>query len=97
MKNVYETGALTGVIIVTVGIVIFIYQFAVWLKSGVWHAYPLSTVINLSSYWLRNPQDWQGLHKMISWILTVVPASVVLMSVGSFIAFVFSHFSKGYE
>lgn len=96
MKRLSELFTLLGVVMVAVGLMIFIFQAVTWFSTGVWNVYPLSTVVSTPIYF-TNPGEWQGLSKMALWLLAEVPASFVLMSVGTALVVIFSQIAKEYK
>ncbi len=87
--NLNLAGLLISSLVFFAGIGIVGYQSFVWLKDGVWNALPLMAVFDFLfentalHEWIQNPASWLGLHQVIEWNLTHVPASLVLIVDGA--------------
>lgn len=71
------------------GIWLFLDQILTFLQQGYWEGHSLLSFFidgrtNLSG-WLRNPESWFGLHKIMTWILDFLPLSLVSFSLGVFV------------
>jgi hypothetical protein len=70
------------------GVGIVLYQAGAWMWSGAWNELPLSLVFNFLfqgtglQSWLDAPTAWLGLHQIVTWVLSNVPVSLVLMASG---------------
>ena len=72
---------ITGLCLFAGAVVIVGFQALSYLKSGVWPKWVLMNLIDSVLptpfiQWLSSPNDWYGLHKVISSILIEVPISV---------------------
>ena len=69
-----------GIIFILAGMVLFGYQIFLYLWDGNWHSISLMTLLLIlePSPWIRNPETWLGLHK----ILSIMPLSLTLIVFG---------------
>lgn len=77
---------LLGLLLVLAGVVVLILQIVGYLKSGEWRPVPVLQMVTPYFPWLRNPQSWLGLHKIVVDAINFVPVSVLLAIVGGLIA-----------
>ena len=73
------------------GIGVIAFQILAWLLNGQWIKFSLLILfaflfpeLILRNSWLNNPQSWIGLHKVIVWILEMVPLSGTLIALAVF-------------
>ena len=65
-----------------------------WLKTGVWNKLPLINELALlpqDSFfvsWIKHPESWDSLHKIIVWMLKIVPVSLFSIYFGWLLFFV---------
>jgi len=75
-----------GILFIITGVLIFGGQIFAYLKSGEWHELPflLLAIFGPDSFvsWLENPKSWIGFHKIVYWLLKVIPISLFLIVVG---------------
>ena len=80
---------LIGSLLVFAGFFILAFQIYYYLKNGNWIRIPLFVVLeklpgeNQAFSWLKNPQSWYGLHKIIFGLLDFIPLSLFLIVAGS--------------
>jgi hypothetical protein len=62
----------------------------IWLKRGIWPAYTIETVLlEINPDWLLSPQNWLGLHKLVSAIsffpvfILWIPLGILFMKMGA--------------
>lgn len=75
-----------GVTLIFAGFLLLLFQIFVYLYSGEWNSFPFMSLAMFAPdkflMWLAYPKSWLGLHKIISWILKIIPMSVFLMLLG---------------
>ena len=78
--------AIVGLAIMLVGIAIGVGQAALWLRSGVWPAFPVSQIWALLSDGRTRPSaEWGGLQQILSWAFEQ-SAAFALLCVGGALA-----------
>jgi len=85
-RFVFGIVILAGLLVSLAGLSVLAYQVYFYLKNGQW--FPISVMSATAPYvpWLRNPQSWIGLYKLIRDALALCPLSVALIITGWMIA-----------
>ncbi|MEA3486130.1 MAG: hypothetical protein U9R20_00520 [Thermodesulfobacteriota bacterium] len=90
-KSIYTGTILIGVAILLAGFFIIFWQLFIWLKHGEWRNISLLKVVLYIGIdpivsWLKNPQSWFGVHKIIYWFFISFPLSLFLIITGFMLA-----------
>lgn len=91
-RLLFGTVFFAGVAIALCGVALLCLQAYGFLKSGDWPSYSLLRAAWPHVDWLRNPQSWYGLHRIVYDFLNIVPASLALLIVGWLVAGIGSAF-----
>lgn len=80
--------ALCGILCVTGGFVIIIYQFYYWLKIGKWLPIPFSAILSkVISLNFLNQLEWKGVSRLLIWV-TNQSSFLILIICGSIITII---------
>ncbi len=85
---------LVCLVLIGCGFFIIGEQIYNWLKTNVWNELPLINEVallpqdNIFVSWINNPESWHGLHKIIVWILEIIPLSLFTIYLGWLLFFV---------
>ena len=85
-KKLGTTIESTGMLVGLIAIYIFGHQIYLWFKNGSWEHVSLAVILPPFAEtpfckWLINPQDWLGLHRIVSWMFVNIPLALVIFLV----------------
>ena len=75
-----------GLMIALAGLGILAVQGITYLRTGQWHSQSILVVLYPFVPWLRDPQSWIGLHRLVYQFTALVPVSFALVLSGWLVA-----------
>lgn len=85
-RFVFGIVILAGLLVALAGLGILGWQVVDYLQSGEWHSRSALAALYQYVPWLRDPQSWHGLYKLVRQFLALLPLSLVLILAGWLIA-----------
>lgn len=75
---------LLSVAVLLVGLGLLVYAGIQWLQTARWHPLTVSGALEVwptTRAWVAHPQSWQGLHRVVTYILRV-PLYLIVTGMG---------------